>query len=94
MPRKARRDCRNRVTKKNPMNERVEALKKEIRKKAKEGSSSSSSAAAADSAPAAADTSSQLTTKASAFLSQMRADVKKEDLLAVTKKKAAQKLEG
>ena len=68
MSRKGRRDCRTRVPKKNNMNERVQALQKDIRKAKKSGK------ATAPAAPAA----STLTPTAAAFLSQMRADVANE----------------
>jgi hypothetical protein len=65
MPRKGRRDCRKSMSKNNPMNLRVEALQKEIRKTKKTGTTS---------AAAPAETASSLTPTAAAFLSQMRAD--------------------
>ena len=75
MPRKGRRDCRKSETKKNPMNVRVEALQKSIRKSKKE--------AATTAAPAEP---SSLTPTAAAFLSQMRADVAAE--IATTRENA------
>ena len=65
MPRKGRRDCRKSQSKNNPMNLRVEALQKEIRKTKKTGTTS---------AAAPAEPASSLTPTAAAFLSQMRAD--------------------
>jgi CHASE3 domain sensor protein len=68
MARKARRDCRKSLSKKNNMNVRVEALQKSIKKSKKEGSAASTAAASAPQTET-------LTPAAAAFLSQMREEV-------------------